>query len=105
MKTVVIASALLLISAPLQAMDFPWETKAGPQELDYCRGFISAGLANVPPPSLPRIELWLRWNSLTREGVAEASVESVQAGRAAFSTLVQSNDLEAIRHTVRSDCG
>jgi hypothetical protein len=95
----------LAIAGPAHAFDWPWQER---QSADYsfCRGFVHAGLAALPVENLSRIQLWLAWNEVTLAEFERGALDQGQyeAGKARFSSLLESSDIDALLRAATGEC-
>ena len=103
----IIVAALFLASANV-SMAFDWPG-AEPKidEVEYCKGLLTAGLSSRTPAGDQRTELWLGWNHLVRDaGVGyEKNPEQFRLGREGFADADSQEAVEDILQQGRRDCG
>jgi hypothetical protein len=103
--------ALVLLAAmgtaPVIAMDLPWQEQPAEQHPQYCRGFVVSGLDSKLVSGGSRTDLWLGWNYLIREGAAPqgSPADDYQAGRAAFNQAADTEAANALVRNAYGDCG
>lgn len=102
-------SIATLTCLPAQAIDWPWQEEAN-VPYEYCRGFTAASLKQTDLGDLSRIDLWLAWNEIIREGpdLTEAGTESgTEEYQSAFDqvvTLMKNGELQTIKDIAGGDC-
>ena len=102
MSKYLIAFVLCVLASSASA-EWPWENDDEVRS-DYCRGFIVAGLGELPVEALSRTHLWLGWNTLTRGGIIETSAEEYSLGKQQFADLNSSGNLQALQDIADGDC-
>ncbi|MCP5203435.1 MAG: hypothetical protein H6992_04680 [Pseudomonadales bacterium] len=97
--------ALLLVTGSAQAFEWPWDRHQR-ESYSYCKGFVFAGLAALPVEDLSRIQLWLSWNTVveTEFQRGELVQEQYEAGKARFSSLLDSKDTDALVRLANRQC-
>lgn len=97
--------ALLILAAPVQAFNWPWESQEA-TDYDFCKGFVFEGLAAFPVPGLSRTKLWLSWNQAVRAEFARGSRDQQQyeAGKQQFDSLLAANDTDNLLAMVNGEC-
>lgn len=97
--------ALLLIAAPVQAFEWPWQSQTH-EDYAYCKGFISSGLAAYPVQGLSRTKLWLNWNHVIQAGYATTDSDNAQysEGASKFDTLAGSSDTLSLLDIANGGC-
>lgn len=98
-------SVATLICLPAQAIDWPWQEQ-GSTPYEYCQGFTVASLHQTDLGDLSRIDLWLAWNEIIRNGpaLAEAGMEQYQTGFDQVTTLMENDGLQTITDIAEGDC-
>ncbi|MCR9104887.1 MAG: hypothetical protein NXI15_06335 [Gammaproteobacteria bacterium] len=100
-------AAVLLASANV-SMAFEWPGSATEvEQVEYCKGLLTAGLSSRVPQGDQRTELWLGWNRLVRDaGVGyEKHPEQFLAGREAFAAADSQDVVEQLLEAGRRECG
>ncbi len=98
-----LAAFVLCTVATTASADWPWVDSAEVRS-DYCRGFIVAGLGELPVDQLSRTELWLGWNVLTRDGIIDGSPEEYSLGEQQFADLSSNNDITGLQDIADGEC-
>jgi hypothetical protein len=97
--------ALLVIAAPVQAFEWPWQAQSK-ADYGYCKGFISSGLAAFPIKRLSRTQLWLSWNHVIQAGYVTTDAGNAQysEGKSKFDTLLASSDTPSLVDIAGGEC-
>lgn len=97
--------ALLLITAPVHAFEWPWQSQTH-EDYAYCKGFISSGLAAHPVQGLSRTKLWLNWNHVIQAGYTSSDSDDAQyhEGASKFDTLAGASDTQALVDIANGEC-
>ena len=97
--------ALLVVAAPAQAFEWPWQTQTK-EDYGYCKGFISSGLAAFPMDGLSRTKLWLSWNQVIQAGYATTDAANAQysEGKSKFDTLAAASDTQSVVAIANGEC-
>jgi hypothetical protein len=98
-----LAAFVMSVLAASASAQWPWEDNDEVRS-DYCRGFIVAGLGELPVEALSRTHLWLGWNVLTRGGIVETSAEEYSLGKQQFVDLSSSGDLQSLQGIADGEC-
>ncbi|WP_116365360.1 hypothetical protein [Parahaliea mediterranea] len=102
------AFAPLLLTAaslPAAAFDWPWHEQGG-ERYSYCKGFVVAGLGNLPVEQLSRTHLWLAWNTINREGISPSAAPDAdyQSGHQQFNQWLAAGNLDQLQQLADGDC-
>tara|TARA_R110001599_G_scaffold353815_1_gene598822 strand:- start:68717 stop:69043 length:327 start_codon:yes stop_codon:yes gene_type:complete len=97
--------ALMVFAAPVQAIEWPWQTQTK-EDYGYCKGFISSGLAAHPMKGMSRTQLWLSWNQVIQAGFASTDAANAQysEGKSKFDTLLAANDTQSLVNIANGEC-
>jgi hypothetical protein len=98
-------SIATLISLPAHAIDWPWQEE-GDIPYEYCKGFTVASLDQTDLGDLSRIDLWLAWNEIIRNGpeLADAGAEQYQSAFDQVTALMENGELQTIKDIAGGDC-
>ena len=99
---------LILASAAANASATGWPAQSSTEEqLNYCRGFVTGGLASKEVGSVSRVDLWLAWSYVIRSGAMSphADGQEYQTGRDQFKSVATDADAQSIIQHADRDCG
>lgn len=99
---VVLGAALAL---PAQAYEWPWQSQKDVR-YGYCKGFVTAGLAEEQLGMISRVDLWLTLNHILRAQFSDESISDTdfQEGRDRLAALAANADYQGIRDVADQEC-
>ena len=98
---------LAFTAASVSAIDLPWQSSTISETPEYCKGFVSGGLASQEVAGASRIDLWLAWNYVIRSGALSynAAKDEYQSGRDQFQNTQDTAAAQLVVQQAGGECG
>ena len=98
---------LAFTAASASAIDLPWQHSAISETPEYCKGFVTGGLASQEVAGAYRTDLWLAWNYVIRSGALNyhAAKDEYQAGRDQFQNTQGTATAQSVVQKADGECG
>jgi hypothetical protein len=94
-------------AASASAIDLPWQHSTISETPEYCKGFVTGGLASQEVAGASRIDLWLAWNYVIRSGTLNyhAAKDEYQSGRDQFQNTQGTATAQSVVQKADGECG
>ena len=98
---------LAFTAASASAIDLPWQHSTISETPEYCKGFVTGGLASQEVAGASRIDLWLAWTSVIRSGALtyHAAQDEYQSGQDQFQNTQGTANAQSVVKKADGECG
>lgn len=107
MTRALLSLLLAFTAASTSAIEFPWQQSALSETPEYCKGFVTAGLASREVTGASRTDLWLAWSYVIRSGALNdsATKDEYLSGREQFQRTQYTAAAGLVLRKAEGQCG